>query len=199
MHGLEAFQSILEERLPLNDYLKLLLSLLDYHSTMTAAASQFGWTNLCSGTRRVALLHADIRSVGGFARNQSRQWKPGSPEEALGALYAAEGSMLGGRVIAGQLDYLFGSALLGRSFFVGHKDDALSWRRLLATLEARCAGSREVERAIKGALFSFELFERCLITSFPTRSAVDGPLTSAFTRDGPWPERRGPTHNGPIR
>ncbi len=171
MHGLEPFQKILDQRLLLDDYLRLLQSLFDYHSAVTAAAARFGWTTLSSSTQRLTLLQADIRSLGGIAGRQSSHLELGSPEEALGALYAAEGSMLGGRVIAGQLDYLFGSTSQGRSFFVGSKDDGLSWRKLLAVLESRCAVSPELDRAIYGALFSFELFERCMITSVGVLSA----------------------------
>lgn len=165
MHGLEPFQAILDKRFPLGDYLRLLKSLLEYHSAVADSGSRFGWTNLSSCTQRLAFLRADIRSLGGVTRQQSRHLNLGSPEETLGALYAAEGSMLGGRVIAVQLDYLFGSTSQGRSFFIGSKDDGLNWRKLLAVLECRCAAAPELDQAINGALFSFDLFERCVITS----------------------------------
>lgn len=72
--------------------------------------------------------------------------------------------MLGGRVIAGQLDYLFGTASKGRSFFVGSPDDGANWPNLLAVLELSCAAPADLERAASGARLSFELFEDCVMS-----------------------------------
>lgn len=165
MHELEPFRAILEARLPLKEYLRLLQSLLVYHSAIATVAAQFGWSHLSSGARRLPLLQADLLSLEGSERGQAVEWKPSSPEEVLGALYAAEGSMLGGRVIAGQLDYLFGSSSTGRNYFVGSPDDGANWRNLLAVLEVSCASAADLERATSGALLSFELFEHCVMSS----------------------------------
>ncbi len=164
MHGLERFQAIREGRLPRHDYLLLIQSLLVYHSAIAAAAERCGCASLSSGTRRQALLRADLRALGGAPLQYSIDWQPRTSDEALGALYAAEGSMLGGRVIAGQLDYLFGLASEGRSFFTGSSDDGAGWRKLLSALESRCGAPQDCERAVAGALFSFELFEQCVTT-----------------------------------
>ena len=71
--------------------------------------------------------------------------------------------MVGGRVIAGQLDYIFGSAPDGRRFFIGSPGDRARWRTLLAALEEHCATAGAVDRAIGGALFAFDLFEQCVL------------------------------------
>ncbi len=162
MHELEPFRAISDARLPLEEYLRLLQSLLAYHSAIATVAAQFGWSHLSSGARRLPLLRADLRTLAGSNLRQAVEWKPGTPEEVLGALYAAEGSMLGGRVIAGRLDYLFGSSSKGRSYFIGSPDDGASWRNLLAVLELSCASAAGLERATSGALLSFELFEQCV-------------------------------------
>lgn len=165
MHRLKPFRAILEARLPLQEYLGLLQSLGVYHSAIVTVAAQFGLSHLSSGVRRIPLLQADLLSLGGSELRQAVEWKPGSAEEVLGALYAAEGSILGGRVIAGQLDYLLGSYSTGRSFFVGSPDDGASWRNLLAVVEASCASAADLKRATMGALLGFELFEHCVTSS----------------------------------
>lgn len=175
MHGLEQFQDIANARLPLDDYLQLLQSLLAYHSAISVGAARFGLAGLSSGARRLGLLSADIRSLGGVPLEQRVDWQPRTLEGALGGLYAAEGSMLGGRVIAGQLDYLFGATSPGRSFFIGTADDAANWRRLLALLELRCAASHDLQCTIEGALFSFELFEQRVRVPGDHRDAALGP------------------------
>jgi heme oxygenase len=162
MHGLKPFNAILEARLPLEEYQRLLQALFLYHSAIAAAAAQFGLSDLSSATRRLALLEADMRSIGATALKRAVEWKPLAAEEVLGALYAAEGSMLGGRVIAGQLDYLFGSSPQGRRFFLGSRDDGADWRMLLAALELRCTAPHHLRRAAAGALQSFQLFEYCV-------------------------------------
>lgn len=71
--------------------------------------------------------------------------------------------MFGGRVIAGQLDFLLGSSLDGRRFFVGSEGDGQRWRELLAVLETQCAADAALDQAIDGARFAFGLFERCVV------------------------------------
>ena len=164
MHSFEPFQSIAEGRLTLDRYLPLVQSLLLFHSAIGAAVAHSGWASISSAQVRRALLDDDLRALGGVALQQSVHWRPRSSEEALGALYAAEGSMLGGRVIARQLNFLFGSAERGRRFFIGSPSDSANWRKLLAVLEERCTAARALDRAIGGALVGFQLFEECLTT-----------------------------------
>lgn len=164
MHNLEPFQSIAKGSLTLDRYLPLVKSLLLFHSTIGAAVAHFDWAKLSSAPVRRALLKDDLRALGGAAPLRSIDWQPRSSEEALGALYAAEGSMLWGRVIATQLDYLFGSAQRGRRFFIGPPNASEKWRELLASLEERCLTAIALDRAIGGALLGFQLFEECLVT-----------------------------------
>lgn len=167
MHRLAPFRAILEGTLEADRYPTLLQSLLLFHSTVRAAAADCGWSKYSSAPLRMRLLRRDLRFLGEPAPRPSIAWQPGSRDAALGALYAAEGSMLGGRVVAAQLDYLFGSALDGRRFFVGSPDDGARWRNLLAVLEERCAAKSALDQAIGGALLAFGLFERCVMTNGP--------------------------------
>lgn len=80
----------------------------------------------------------------------------------LGALCAAEGSMLGGRVLARQLDDLFGSDEDGRRFFLGSVDDRVNWARFIDVLKEAWAPCRPLDLAISGALRTFKWFEQCL-------------------------------------
>ncbi len=162
MHRLEPFLAILDGRLYLDKYLPLIQSLLVYHSAIASAAAQCGLADLSNAESRLALLESDLRSVGGVPLRQSFGWQPATPELALGALYSAEGSMLGGRVIAAQLDYLFGSVSAGRQFFLGSRNDNANWRRLLSALEERCTTASALDETISGALFGFKLFGRCI-------------------------------------
>lgn len=75
--------------------------------------------------------------------------------------------MLGGRVIAGQLDFLFGAGLDGRRFFSGSNEDGARWRNLLAVLEMRCAANGTLEQATVGAHCAFSLFEQCVTADDP--------------------------------
>lgn len=162
MHGLEPFAAIAGGTLTADRYPRLLQSLLLFHSTIGAAADRHGWSALRGGAARTDLLRNDLRQLGGGARPPLVDWQPASPHEALGALYAAEGSMLGGRVIATQLDYLFGDSADGRSFFIGAPEDASRWRTLLAALEEHCATPIARGHATSGALAAFRLFEQCV-------------------------------------
>lgn len=179
MHGLEPFRAIAECRLSLDGYLPLIQSLLLFHSAIGAAAARSGWARLSSAPGRLALLEADLAALGGAAPSRLVDWQPCSPEEALGALYAAEGSMLGGRVIAAQLDYLFGSAQAGRRFFIGSPNDSAHWRELLSALEERCTTAPDLDRAIAGALLAFQLFEDCVVGQLvggEAIAAIAGPI-----------------------
>lgn len=163
MHGLEPFRAIAGGKLTAKRYRQLLQSLLLFHSAIGAAAKHHGWASLSSAPARTELLRSDLRGFGGGSRPALVPWQVHSPLEALGALYAAEGSLFGGRVIAAQLDYLFGSAREGRRFFIGTGDGAARWRTLLAALEDHCTEPRALDRATDGAHSAFDLFEKCVM------------------------------------
>ena len=115
------------------------------------------------------LLETDLTSLGASPSRARLNWTALSREALYGALYVAEGSALGGRVIARQLDYLFGDAAEGRTFFRGDGDtgsggDArLGWRTFLRSLAQDC-DEASMPQLLAGAEASFALFERCVAT-----------------------------------
>jgi heme oxygenase (biliverdin-IX-beta and delta-forming) len=82
----------------------------------------------------------------------------------LGARYVVEGSALGGRGLARQLDGLLGcDVLAGRQFFTGHgADTGAVWRSYLAELSAAPKGAAETEAIVAGANATFVIFEQWL-------------------------------------
>lgn len=163
LHGLKAFAAIAAGTLTVDRYRRLLESLLRFHSTIAVGAAHCGWSGLSGALRRVTFLQHDLGFLGAIGPSVTTSWHPRSRCSALGALYAAQGSMFGGRVIAEQLDFLLDSGLNGRRFFIGSADDGQRWRELLAVLEIQCAAPAALEQAIEGALFAFGLFEQCVV------------------------------------
>lgn len=162
MHGLPAFRAIEAGELPLERYRGLLSSLYRFHEALGAAAEAGGLSALSSAGRRLELLATDLEGLGASPPSPGPAAAAGSPMSALGALYVGEGSMLGGRVIARQLDYLFGSSRDGRRFFLGSDEDKFAWRRVVAALEATGGDAESLEEQIAGAEAAFALFERCM-------------------------------------
>ncbi len=83
-----------------------------------------------------------------------------SAAAALGCLYVLEGSTLGGRVLARQLDALFPPGWVsGRLFFAGDRDrNALAWKSCCDALEAYSASSNRQTEMLEAALKTFESF-----------------------------------------
>ena len=163
MHHLKPFAEIAAGTLPLAQYRQLLQSLLLFHRAVERQAQQAGVSQLSSSGHRVDLLRSDLCYLGGDEMPAPVSgWQAGAGGAALGALYAAEGSMLGGRVIARQLDYAFGAGEDGRRFFIGEKSHGATWSRLLVVLEDSCSEPSALEDAIRGALSTFAWFEHCV-------------------------------------
>lgn len=162
MHALAQFRGIEGGRLALRDYARLLQALFVYHASVAAAACAQGLAHLSSSARRLELLRLDLAHVGTEDPAHRAEPESRSPAALHGFLYVAEGSMLGGRVIARQLDYLLGSGADGRRFFAGSDEDRQSWPRLLAALRQACRGPADLDDMIRGAEESFGLFERCV-------------------------------------
>jgi heme oxygenase len=161
LHGLGPFQAIADGRLGRPGYAELLRSLHSYHAAIAAAAAEGGLLDLSASPRRRALLERDLASLGACPSVGRLTWTASSREALYGALYVAEGSALGGRVIARQLDYLFGNTADGRTFFRGDSDIGPRWRAFLGAL-ARDSGEAALPELIAGAEASFALFERCV-------------------------------------
>ena len=162
MHGLAPFAQIAEGTLPIDQYGQLLQSLFLFHSAVGRVASCGGWSMLSSSAQRLGLLRLDLAYLGNVVPAPDFAWQAGPREAVLGALYAVEGSTMGGRVIARQLDFAFGSNEDGRRFFIGDKGDRSNWLRLMGMLEATCDTPRALNAAIDGATRTFDWFEQCI-------------------------------------
>jgi heme oxygenase len=162
MHALPEFTAIEAGLLPLAHYGKLLSSLYRFHAAVGAAAEAGGLDNLSSAARRLPLLASDLATVGLSSPAAAVTPRSRPCASLLGMLYVAEGSMLGGRVIAQQLDYLFGTTAEGRRFFLGTREDGRSWRRLVVMLDTMDPKGDSLAALIDGAEAAFALFERCV-------------------------------------
>lgn len=87
-----------------------------------------------------------------------------SPAYLLGAHYAVEGSVLGGRGLARQLDALLAPhETAGRVFFNGHGlATGIVWPAYLARLSSAPNGPADKAAVIQGAATTFAMFERWL-------------------------------------
>ncbi|WP_295531967.1 biliverdin-producing heme oxygenase [Novosphingobium sp. Chol11] len=87
-----------------------------------------------------------------------------SPEYLLGARYVVEGSALGGRGLARQLDGLLGHGVTaGRRFFAGHgAETGAQWRAYLDQLWNAPTGLAAQTESVAGATRTFAIFEQWL-------------------------------------
>ena len=87
-----------------------------------------------------------------------------SPDYLLGAGYVVEGSALGGRGLARQLDGLLGTGTTaGRLFFSGHGTQTGEvWLSYLARLSAASTAAATRAAIIAGAVATFTIFEQWL-------------------------------------
>jgi len=160
LHGVPPFQAIADGRLALADYAALLGRIHAFHLLIEQACGA-----ALSGllpSRRIALLEADLSALGAAPAPPPSWHPPRGEAAALGALYVAQGSIMGGKLIHRQLDYLFGKAEAGRTYFRGSRDDALRWRMLCLRLEQDGAAPDALPAMIAGAQGAFALFGRCI-------------------------------------
>jgi heme oxygenase (biliverdin-IX-beta and delta-forming) len=87
-----------------------------------------------------------------------------SPDYLLGASYVVEGSALGGRGLARQLDGLLGTGMIaGRRFFSGHGTETGEvWRSYLARLSSASTATASRAAIVAGAVATFTIFEQWL-------------------------------------
>ena len=144
------------------DYRSLLRRLYGFHRPFEIAAGV--------SAERTRWLEADLATFG--VDREACLALPGctafprsaSPDYWLGAHYVVEGSALGGRGLARQLDGLLGSGVTeGRLFFSGHgASTGAVWRDYLARLAAvpNCRSARA--EVVGGATATFAIFESWL-------------------------------------
>jgi heme oxygenase len=165
LHALPAFGALAEGRLDLPGYAALLGRMLGFHAALDARLAEapslapFGIE--LAARRRTHLLQADLAHLGAPAFGAQAPLPAfATAAEALGGLYVAEGSTLGGRQLARALDGLLPPGLDGRRFLLGHGErHAEMWRACCAALE-RCGATPEGRAGlVRGATATFAAFE----------------------------------------
>ena len=168
LHHVPVFAALAAGRLDLDGYLDLLGRLHGLHEPFEAAVARAGPPGLQPGQwRRAHMLRSDMAALGrSEAAIGALPWHPApsghwSPAQAMGCLYVIEGSTLGGRQLARQLDHLLPTAdAAGRTFLLaGTGEDHVRWRDFCAALDA--CGADPVSRAdmVAGAVEAFRCFE----------------------------------------
>ena len=168
LHRVTVFAALAAGRLDLEGYFDLLGRLYGFHEPFETAVAQAGPPGVPPEQwRRAHLLRADMMALGrsdtavaGLPQHSAPRslW---SPAHAMGCLYVMEGSTLGGRQLARQLDHLLpASTTDGRMFLLAGVDrDHVRWRDFCAALD-KC-GAEPVPRAemVAGAIETFRCFE----------------------------------------
>lgn len=157
--GLAAVQNGIIDR---KAYTALLIRLYGFHSSFEVA------TKLAP--HRTTWLERDLEVLGINADNRATLPRCASfpeqalPEYILGARYVVEGSALGGRGLARQLDDLLGPELMaGRRFFSGHGSaTGAVWRDFLKQVSAVPDSGTKRASVVEGAINTFATFEQWL-------------------------------------
>lgn len=150
LHVAEPFRAIAEGSLTAQDYGLLLGRIHAFHSLVDPR------------TARLELLEADLEDVGAAAGEPPRWTRPAGAAASLGCDWVALGSAIGGKLIYRQLDYLFGGAREGRSYFLGSPAEAQAWRGLCLRLEEEGRSPERRGEMVAGAQAAFALFELCI-------------------------------------
>jgi heme oxygenase len=165
LHAIPAFHALAEGRLDRAGYAALLRRKLGFHAALEARLAEVpaleAYGIALAARRRTHLLRADLVWLGAPSESPPAPLPPfAGPAEALGGLYVAEGSTLGGRQLAHALDALLPPGADGRRFLLGHGEQhGAMWRACCAAIE-RC-GATEDGRAgmTRGAEATFAAFE----------------------------------------
>lgn len=111
--------------------------------------------------QRSAALYEDLKALGGVFRSTAID--PIEDEAAaLGVLYVLEGSRLGARVLARQVEASGDPVVKASTRFLRHEEGAGHWRSFIITLNASAAVEKHPQKAIKSALAAFKLFDEAL-------------------------------------
>lgn len=160
LHLHAGFAAIQNGTIDLIDYRSLLVRLYGFHAAFEAAAD---------GTReRSAWLEDDLAALGvddhalvSTARCDALMMLD-TPARRFGAFYVVEGSTLGGRHLARDLDSLLGiTGIAGRRFFLGRgTDTSAAWNAFLERLASFLASTPSAEEeVVAGAVATFDIFE----------------------------------------
>ena len=162
LHGHRGLAAVKAGTIGRAEYTALLARLYGFYRPFEVAAGV--------PAERTDWLHADLAVFGvdramclalpcclAFPKHASRAY-------VLGAHYVVEGSALGGRGLARQLDALLGPhETAGRAFLNGHGVATGSvWRAYLTRLSAAPDGPGDQAAVIEGAVATFAIFEQWL-------------------------------------
>ena len=162
LHQHEGLSAVAAGTIDLSAYTALLCRLYGFHHSFELAAQPL--------PERTRWLESDLATFGvdttmlaGLPRCTVFP-ALASPDYLLGASYVVEGSALGGRGLARQLDGLLGTGTIaGRRFFSGHGTETGEiWRSYLAQLSAASTAAGPRAAIIKGAVETFTIFEQWL-------------------------------------
>jgi heme oxygenase len=167
LHHLPAFHALAEGRLTRGGYAALLRRMLSFHAGLEARLGEapplddFGID--LAERRRTHLLRDDLWFLGASADAEPIELPAfGSAAAAMGGLYVAEGSTLGGRGLARALDALLPPGAEGRRFLLGHgAEHGPMWRSFCAALERCGATEGGLAGMVEGAHRTFAAFEAC--------------------------------------
>lgn len=165
LHAIPVFEALVEGRITRAAYAGLLRRKLGFHAALEARLAEVpgldGFGIDLAARRRTHLLRDDIAWLGAAP---DAPWAPlpsfGSPPSALGGLYVAEGSTLGGRQLARALDAILSPGLDGRRFLLGHGEGhGEMWRSCCAAIDLCGTVPQARDAMIQGALATFAAFE----------------------------------------
>lgn len=162
LHGHQGLAAVAAGTIDRVAYTALLGRLYGFHHSFELAAlaipERSGWLQIDLATLGVdAVRLAKLPRCTGFPAIAS-------PDYLLGARYVVEGSALGGRGLARQLDGLLGTGIIaGRRFFSGHGTETGEvWRAYLSRLSAASTATATRAAIIAGAVETFTIFEEWL-------------------------------------
>jgi heme oxygenase len=165
LHAIHAFQALAEGRIARPAYAALLARKLGFHAALEArlaAAPSLAphGINLVA-RQRTHLLRADLAWLGAEpACIMAPVPTFATAAAALGAVYVAEGSTLGGRHLARALDPILPPGLDGRRFLLGHGErHGEMWRACCIAIERCGTTPAALAEMVDGALATFAAFE----------------------------------------
>ncbi|WP_270933264.1 biliverdin-producing heme oxygenase [Falsiroseomonas oryzae] len=173
LHAIPDFEALAEGRITRAGYVALLRRLLGFHVALEARLAEappldrFGLD--VAARRRAPLLRADLAWFGAAAEGPMAPLPCyATAAAALGALYVAEGSTLGGRHLARGLDALLLPGPEGRRFLMGHgARHGEMWRACCAAIELCGAEPGARAAMIRAALETFAAFEAWFASPSP--------------------------------
>jgi len=162
LHGHRGLAAVQAGTIDRKAYRALLMRLYGFHRPFEVAARL--------ARQRTTWLESDLEALGVNADKRAALPRCAFfSEEALsefilGARYVVEGSALGGRSLARQLDDLLGpDVMTGRRFFSGHGSaTGVVWRDYLMELSAVPDVGTKRAAVVEGAIETFAVFEQWL-------------------------------------